>query len=160
MIRKTKAIAAISAVIAVVASLAVFAPMGIALASHNAEPTMWVNGINAHQSHSYIYMVPGPTHNMDMAVALMIKDMEEKHHVKLSVTDQTGAVTGCPMSTVTTTGAQTLLLVSECFFSPPTPGLYTITITAGAIGNNPVGYAIAADTVTGPYPVITDSQTP
>ncbi len=123
-------------------------------ASHNAEPSMWVNGINAGQTHSYIYMVPGPTNMMDMSVALLIKDMEEKQNVTLWTIDPMGVVTVCPIALGTVGGGPANLLVSECFFSPPAAGMWTISITAGPIMNMPVGYAIAADTVTvqpGPF---------
>lgn len=138
---------AIILVIAVIL-LVVIASIKQAEASHNAEPSMWVNGINAGQTHSYIYNVPGPTDMMDMSVALLIKDMEEKTNVTLWTTDPMGVVTVCPIAPFTVGGGPANLLVSECFFSPPTPGIWTISITAGAIMNNPVGYAIAADTIT------------
>ena len=116
-----------------------------AYASHNGEPTMWVNGINKGQTHSYIYNVPAP--NLDMSVALLIKDMQEKPNVTLWTTDPLGVVTVCPVATVTAGGGPTNLLVAECFFSPPAVGVWTISITAGpGMINNPVGYAISADT--------------
>ena len=111
-----------------------------AQASHNAEPSMFVNGINAGSAHSYIYnVIPGA---IDLDVALMIKDMEEKSNVQLSITDPVGVTTICPY-----TPAGFNLLVAECVLSFPVPGIWTLTITSGAIANNPVGYAIAADTI-------------
>ena len=127
-----------------IVSLVFGIPPQEALASHNGEPTMWVNGINDGQTHSYIYTVPAG--NLDMSVALLIKDMQEKPNVTLWTTDPLGGVTVCPVATITVGGGPTNLLVSECFFSPPAPGIWTISITAGAITNAPVGYAIAADT--------------
>jgi len=127
-----------------VTGLAFGIPPQEAAASHSGEPTMWVNGINKGQTHSYIYTVPSS--GLDMSVALMIKDMAEKPNVVLSATNPLGATTICPISTVTTAGVPTSLLVSECFFSPPVPGIWTFSITAMAVTSNPVGYAIAADT--------------
>lgn len=124
-------------------AVSMMAPQEV-FASHNGEPTMWVNGINQGQIHSYIYNVPAG--NLDMSVALLIKDMQEKPNVTLWTTDPLGVVTVCPIAPFTVGGGPANLLVSECFFSPPAPGIWTISITAGAITNNPVGYAIAADT--------------
>ncbi len=143
-----KKIAGLCSVVIAAALIIAYAPLEEAFASHNAEPSMWVNGINAYQTHSYIYNVAGPMQYMDMSVALMIKDMEEKPNVKLTARDPTGLVTVCPIVAGTVGGGPANLLVSECFFSPPALGIWTFTITAGAIMNNPVGYAIAADTVT------------
>lgn len=139
---------AIISVIAVAASLAVVASIEQADASHNAEPSMWVNGINAGQTHSYIYNVPPPTDMMDMSVALLIKDMEEKQNITFYATDPAGVATVCPIALGVAGGGPANLLHSECFFTPPMPGIWTFTITAGPIMNAPVGYAIAADTVT------------
>jgi len=125
-----------------------------AAASHLGEPTMWVNGINDGQTHSYIYNVPAPY--LDMSVALLIKDMAEKPNVTLWTTDPFGAVTICPVATITAGGGPTNLLVSECFFSPPAVGIWTISITAAGVTNNPVGYAIAADTTLYPESSFTD----
>jgi len=145
MTKKTifSALTAIASAI-VISALVLGIPLQEAEASHNGEPTMWVNGINNGQTHSYIYTVPAG--NLDMSVALLIKDMQEKPNVTLWTTDPLGIVTVCPVATVTAGGGPTNLLVSECFFSPPAPGIWTISITAGAITNAPVGYAIAADT--------------
>jgi hypothetical protein len=126
-------------------ALGIGIPLQEAQASHNGEPTMWVNGINSYQTHSYIYAVPAAG-DLDMSVALLIKDMEEKPNVTLWTTDPLGVVTVCPIAPGTVGGGPANLLVSECFFSPPAPGIWTISITAGTITNNPVGYAIAADT--------------
>jgi len=144
---KYKKIAALSSVAVIAALFAVYLPLQDAAASHAAEPTMWVNGINAGQTHSYIYNVPPPTDFMDMSVALLIKDMEEKPNVRLTATDPAGVVTICPIAPGTAGGGPANLLVSECFFSPPMPGIWTFSIIAGPVMNNPVGYAIAADTV-------------
>ena len=138
------------AAILTIASLVFGIPPQEALASHNGEPSMWVNGINDGQTHSYIYSVPAG--NLDMSVALLIKDMEEKPNVSLWTTDPLGVVTVCPIATVTAGGGPTNLLVSECFFSPPAAGIWTISITAAGITNAPVGYAIAADTTYTVYP--------
>ncbi len=128
----------------VISTLVLGMPLQEADASHNGEPSMWVNGINDGQTHSYIYNVPAG--NLDMSVALLIKDMEEKPNVTLWTTDPLGLVTVCPVATITAGGGPTNLLVSECFFSPPAAGIWTISITAAGIINAPVGYAIAADT--------------
>ena len=76
-------ISVLSGLVAVlaIASLGFGIPPQEAEASHNGEPTMWVNGINDGQTHSYIYNVPAP--NLDMSVALLIKDMAEKPNVVL-----------------------------------------------------------------------------
>ena len=139
---KVSVLTGLVAVFAIASMMFAFLPE--AAASHNAEPTMWVNGINSGQTHSYIYSVTAP--NLDMSVALLIKDMQEKQNVTLWTTDPAGVVTVCPTATVTVGGGPTNLLVAECYFSPPAVGIWTISITAGAITNNPVGYAIAADT--------------
>jgi len=144
---KYKKIATLSSVVVIAALFAVYLPLQDAAASHAAEPTMWVNGINEGQTHSYIYNVPAPTDSMDMSVALLIKDIEEKPNVRLMATDPTGVVTVCPIAPGTLGGGPANLLVSECFFSPPASGIWTFSITAGGVMNNPLGYAIAADTV-------------
>ncbi len=145
---KNRTIAVLTAVIVTAAVIGITTSIEQASASHNVEPSMWVNGINAGQTHSYIYMVPPPTNNMDMSVALMIKDMEDKPNITFIATDPNGVATVCPIALGVAGGGPANLLHSECFFTPPAPGIWTFSIVAGPIMNNPVGYAIAADTVT------------
>ncbi|MGI9229918.1 MAG: hypothetical protein ACR2P9_08680 [Gammaproteobacteria bacterium] len=110
-------------------------------ASADGEPTMFVNGINANQTNNYIYVVPPGS--IEFGTALMIKDLEEKNNVYLNATDPFGFSTICPMAPL----PPFKLLVSECSFFMPIPGIWNIAITAGPITNNPLGYAIAADTI-------------
>jgi len=56
-----------------------------AFASHNGEPTMWVNGINDGQTHSYIYNVPAG--NLGMSVLLVIiKENKSLHNPHMNLT--------------------------------------------------------------------------
>jgi len=139
--QKSKKIAGLCIAV-LVALFVAYTPLEEALASHNGEPTMFVNGINAFSTHSYIYNVPVTA--TDLAVSLQIKNLEEKSNVRLTAIDSTGTVFTCPYTPV---GFN--LLVAECSISAPIPGIWTFTITSGAItsGPEPVGYSIAADTL-------------
>lgn len=128
-----------AAIAAMVFTMIVTMPVS---ASHNHEPTMWVNGINPGQTHTYIYQVNAA--NLDnLNFALMVKEFEAKPHVTLQVTPPGGAPVMCPI-----TPAANTLLVAECNFQPPNipTGIWQVSITAGPnLPFPPVGYAISAD---------------
>lgn len=145
MLPKYAIISAVAAVAAITSGLVMFAAP-VEAASADGEPTMFVNGINANQSNAYIYNVP--VGSDEFRTALMIKDLEEKANVQLVTVDPFGVVTVCPL-----TPAAFALLHSECTFMAPAAGIWTISIVSGAVGNVPLGYAIAADTrMDGPPP--------
>lgn len=145
MISKYVVISAIAGIAAITAGFMVFAPT-VEAASADGEPTMFVNGINANQVNSYIYNVP--VGSDEFRTALMIKDLEEKANVQLVAVDPLGVATICAV-----TPAAFNLLVSECTFAAPAAGIWTLSIVSGAVGNTPLGYAIAADTdMIGPDP--------
>lgn len=128
----------IAAIAALTTGLITFAPEAQA-ASADGEPTMFVNGINSNQVHSYIYNVPA--NSTEFGTALMIKDLQEKNNVSLVTIDPLGVAAICPVTPMAFS-----LLVSECNFMMPAAGIWTLSIVSGAIGNTPLGYAIAADT--------------
>ena len=138
--RKLKTIMTILpiAIAAMTLTIVVTAPV---LASHNNEPTMWVNGINPGQTHTYIYQVNNPNLN-NLNFALMVKEYNAKPNISLNVTPPGGAPVACPATPLVNR-----LLVAECSFAAPiAAGTWQVSVTAAAgLPNPPAGYAISAD---------------
>jgi hypothetical protein len=129
--------------VALVAGMIAFMPFPNAEASAYGEPTMWTEGINAGQTHKYIYNVP--TSAKVFGAALLIDDLREKPNISLVLTDPGGVSTTCPITTVAGIGPA-FLSVSECNMQNPMSGIWTVGVVGGPISNNAVGYAVAADT--------------
>lgn len=126
---------------AIVAVTAIaLSPIGEAIAnSATGDPTSWNDGISAGMIQSEIYFVPPGSMILD--VALGINDLAEKPNFVLTATDPAGFVIVCGP-----TPAINSLLVSECVIPAPLAGIWTFTVAAGPIINNPVGYTVFADT--------------